>query len=87
MSRITSILLHSEPENLKKSRPKKLVKSNTKPISRNFFWPNFIFCDFKNDQKSIFEVGKSLKQPKMQFQEKKIGFTYFILRFFLPGLF
>ena len=48
------------PENLKKSRPKKLVKSN-KSISRNFFWPNSIFCNFKNGQKSIFEVGKKFK--------------------------
>ena len=55
--------MHSGPENLKKSRPKKLVKSN-KSISRTCFWSNFIFCHFKNDQKSIFELAKSLKLPK-----------------------
>ena len=49
---------HSGPENFKRSRPKKLVKSN-KSISRNFFSPNSIFCNFKNGQKSIFELGKS----------------------------
>ena len=35
------------------------------------FWPNSIFCNFKNGQKSIFELGKSLKLPNMQFHEKK----------------
>ena len=56
------------PENLKKSRPKKLVTSN-KSISRNFYWPKSIFCHFKNGQKSIFELGKSLKLLKIQFHE------------------
>ena len=37
-----------------------------------FFLPNSIFCNFKNDQKSIFEVRKSLKLPEMQFHEKNI---------------
>ena len=37
---------HNGPEKLKMSRPKKLVKSN-KSISRNFFWPNFIFLQFQ----------------------------------------
>ena len=31
---------------------------------KNFFWPNFFFCNFKNDQKSIFD---RLKLPKKQF--------------------
>ena len=41
------------------------MKSN-KSISRkkNFF-------DFKNDQKSIFEQGKCLILPKMQFNEEE----------------
>ena len=78
------ILYHSGPENLKKSRPKKLMKSN-KSISRFFFGPNFIFCNVKNGQKSIFELGKSLKLPEMQFHEKKL--IYLISRVFLPGLF
>ena len=59
---------HSGPENLKKSRPKKVVKSN-KSISRKKVWPNFIFCNFKNGQKSIFEQGKSFKLPKIQLHE------------------
>ena len=33
------------------------------------FSPNSIFCNFKNGQKSIFELGKSLKLLKMQFHE------------------
>ena len=78
---------HSRPENLKKSRPKKLVKSN-KSISWNFFWPNSIFCNFKNGQISIFELGKSLKLPKMQFYEKKdlFDFTSFFAWIFLNFL-
>jgi len=66
-------LMQSEPENLKKSRPKK-----TREIKQinftNIFCPNFISCTFKNDQNSIFELGKSLKLPKMQFHEKIFGF-------------
>jgi len=49
---------------LKKSRPKKHVKLN-KSISRKN-----IFCSFKNGQKPIFELGKSLKLSKMQFHKK-----------------
>ena len=47
------------------------------------FWPNSIFCNFKNGQKSIFELGKSLKLPEIQFHEKKK--IYLISRVFLPG--
>ena len=36
-------ITHSGSENLKKSRPKKLVKSN-KSISRNFYWKNSFFA-------------------------------------------
>ena len=66
------------PENLKKSKPKKIVISN-KSI--------FIFCDFKNGQKSIFELGKSLKLTKMQFHVKTflidlISRGFFCLDFF-----
>ena len=39
----------------------------------NFFFNQIpFFCNFKNDQKSIFEMEKSLKLPTMQFHEKKI---------------
>ena len=31
----------------------------------NLFWPNSIFCNFNNGQKSIFELWKSLKLSKM----------------------
>ena len=41
-----------------------------------FFWPNSIFCNFKNGQKSFFEQGKSLKLPKMQFYEKSFLFIW-----------
>ena len=59
---------HGGPEDLKQSRPKKLEKSN-KSISRNFYGPVSIFCNFKNDQKSLCELEKSLKHLKMQFHE------------------
>ena len=67
-------LQHSGPENFKKSRPKILVKSN-KSISRGFFWPNSIFCDFKIGQKSAKNQFLNLKKvkkklPKMQFHKK-----------------
>ena len=45
-------------------------------FQENFFWLNFIFCDLKNDQKSIFELGKSLKLAKIQFHEKKFPYYY-----------
>ena len=57
-------------QKIKKVQAKKLVKSNKSISRKNFFWPNSIFCNFKNGQKSIFELGKSLKLPKMQFHEK-----------------
>ena len=70
------VFLHFEPENLKKSRPKQLVKSN-KSISWNIFWPKSIFCNFKNGQKPIFELGKSLKLPKMQIHDFFFNLTEF----------
>ena len=71
VSDFSSLSLYSGPEILKKSRPKKLVKSN-KSISRNFFFGQIaFFCNFKNSQKSILQLGKSLKPPKMQFYEKR----------------
>ena len=36
-----------------------------------------IFCNFKNGQKSIFELGKSLKLPKMQFHINIFWFIWF----------
>ena len=38
---------------------KKLMKSNNSISRKNFFSPNSIFCNFKNGQKSFFELGKS----------------------------
>ena len=54
--------------------------------SRNFFLARFHFLQFQNiGQKSIFELGKSLKLPKMQFDENFL--IYLISRVFLPRLF
>ena len=52
ITQTTLLLLHSWPENLKKSKQKNLMKPN-KSIS--------IFCNFKNGQKSICELGKKFK--------------------------
>ena len=60
-----------------------LLKSNKSISRKDFFWPNSIFCHFKNGQKSIFELGKNLKMPKMQFHEKKFDFTSFLAWTFL----
>ena len=52
-----------------------------------FFWPNSIFCSFRNGQKSIFELGKSWKVPKMLFHKKIYLFIYiWLFGIFLPGL-
>ena len=55
-----------------------------------FFWQNSIFGHFKNGQKSIFELGKSLKLPKMQLSEKNFfdlfDFTSFFAWTFLKFL-
>ena len=59
--------IHSQwAKKFRKVEVKKLVKSN-KSISRIIFWPNSIFCNFKNGRRSIFEMGKL---PKMQLHEK-----------------
>ena len=73
------------PENFKKSPGKK----NPREINQfhEFFSDQIPFlCNFKNDQISIFELGKSLKLPKIQFHKKIFGFIWFH-KFFLPGLF
>ena len=61
------------------------MKSN-KPISWNFFLTKIHFCNFKNGQKSIFELGKSSKLPKMQFYEENF-MIYLISRVFCLDVF
>ena len=71
----------SGPENLKKSRPKKLVKSN-KSISRNFDKnPFFAISKIANNQFLNYENCQ-----KLQFHEKQI-FDLFDFTTFLPRLF
>ena len=77
---------HSGPDNLKKSRPKKFVKSN-KSISRIFFWSNSIFLQFQKWAKTNFWTGKKFRPPKNAISRKKYFLIYLISRFFLPGLF
>ena len=59
---------HYGPENVKMFRPKNLW-NQIKSISRKkFFLTKFLLiCNFTNGQKSIFELGKSLKLPEMKF--------------------
>ena len=60
---IVQPLVHSGPEYLKMSRPKKLVKSH-KLISRIFFLPNSIFLPFQKWPKINFWTGKKFKTAK-----------------------
>ena len=82
------ILLASWPENLKKSRSKKLVNRN-KSISR-FFLAKFHFLQFQKWTKMNFWTGKKFKTlPEMKFQEKKFDlfdFTSFFAWTFLKIL-
>ena len=75
--------LHSRQEKLKKSSPKNSCNQICKSISRNFFWPNTIFCNFKNGQKSIFELGKtSQTAKKCNFTKNCFWFIWFHEFFF-----
>ena len=66
-------------QKIKKSPGQKDSWNQINQFHEIFLWPNSIFCNFKNGQKSIFELGKSLKLPKMQFHEKFL-FIYLISR-------
>jgi len=50
---------------------------------KNFFDQIPFFCYFQNGQKSILELGKSLKLPKMQFHEKNFFLIFLISQVFL----
>ena len=60
------MILDLELQKIKKSPGQ---KNQIYQFHEKIFWPKSIFCNFKNDQKSIFELVKSLKLPKMQFHE------------------
>ena len=80
--------LHSGPENKKKSRPKKIVKSNKWISQKNyFFYLNPFFCNFKNGQKSNFELRKRLKLPKNAISRKNICSFIWVHEFFLLDFF
>ena len=77
----------SGPENLKKSKPKKLLKSN-KAISWNFP-PKFNFLLFQKWPKINFWTGKKFKTAKNAISQKKIDlfdFTSFLAWTFLNFL-
>ena len=62
---------HSGPENLKKSRQKKIMKSN-KSISRKYLFDQIPFFAISKMAKNQFlNWGKSLKLPKMQYHGEK----------------
>ena len=70
----------------KKVQLKKNSWNQINQLHEKFFWSESIFCNFTNGQNSIFELGKSLKPPKMQFHEKKI-LIYLISRVFCLDFF
>ena len=61
---------HSGTENLKKTRPKKIREIKYINFTKKIFLTNSIFCNFKNGQKSIFELEKSLKLIKYTISRK-----------------
>ena len=74
---------------IKKSPGQKNSWNQINQFHEKMFSPNSIFWNFKYGQKAIFEMGKSLKLPEMQFHEKiyLFDFTSFCLYFFkLSGL-
>ena len=71
---------HSGPENLKKSRPKKLVKSH-KSISRKNFLAKFHFFQFQKWPKINFWTGKKFKTAKNAISRKNIFFFHEFLNF------
>ena len=74
---------HSRPEKLKKSRPKKLVKSN-KSISRKNYFDQIPFFAISKMAKNQFLNWE--KVQKCQFHEKKI-WIYLISRVFCLDIF
>ena len=62
---------HSGPEYIK-SPAKKTSCNQINQFHEKKFEQIPFFAISKNDQKSIFELRKSLKLPKMQFHEKQI---------------
>ena len=50
---------------IKKTPGQKNLWNQINQFHEIFLLPKSIFCIFKNGQKSIFELGKSLKLPKM----------------------
>ena len=75
--------IHSGPENLKSPGQKNSWNQIIQFHEKKFFDQIPFFCNFKNEQKSIFELGKNLKLPKMQFHEKKFWFIWFHEFFYL----
>ena len=79
-------MLHYGPENLKKSRLKKLVKS-MKSISRKIFLSKFHFLQFQKWANINFCTGKKFKIAKNAISRKKFfdlfDFTIFFAWTFL----
>ena len=61
--------------------------SQINQFHEKIFWPNSIFGDFKNGQKSIFELGKRLKVPEMQFHEQNLFLFIWFHKFFCLEIF
>ena len=52
-------------QKIKKSPGQKNLWNQINQFHEKIFWQKSNFCNFKNGQKSIFELGKCLKLPKM----------------------
>ena len=64
-SRVKILVWHSGPENLKKSRAKKNSWNKINQFHEKIFFDQIpFFCNFKNDQKSIFELGRKFRIGK-----------------------
>ena len=68
--------LHSGPENLKSPGQKNSWNQINQFHEKFFLTKLHFFFNIKNGQKWIFELGKSLILPKMQFHEKKYLFDF-----------
>ena len=56
--------MHNRPENKKKSRPKKLMKSNNSISPKKIFLTKFLFLQFQKWPKINFWTGKKFKTAK-----------------------
>ena len=72
------VFLCTVGQKIKKSPGQKTSWNQIIQFHKIFFWPNSIFCNFKNGQKSIFELGKCKKFDLFDFTSFFACTFYFI---------